>query len=801
MYAENAALQTVLTSGYVSLLTQEEPYKNWIDRPETGTGKLYPRVCVKMPTGGGKTRIAIESIRAFQNHFKKQRTGLVVWIAHRESIYRQTIENLQNKGHIYRQLLDQTSGNRTLILEKGQALRRQDIEENLVVLMLMIDSAKRADTNKMFEDSGGYADFFPPDSRYDEHAQLLEKVSNLDHFDDSLFSRKLVKTSLGNVIRTQEPLIIVDEFHAMFTPKAQLTLDGLNPALILGLSATPPKSGMNILVSVNGQELKNEEMIKLPLRVIGPSGEYTEMLAQVKSKRGALEKQAQAHLANNGMYIRPIALIQAERTGKEQRGQGFVHSEDVRDALLALGIPRHEIGVKSSTLDEIKHEKLLSRDCEIRYIITKEALKEGWDCPFAYVLGVIPNAQSNNSMTQLVGRILRQPYAKATGVVDLDQSYVFYTQSATGDVLDRVRAGLQEEGLGDLAREISMETTEGTAVAERAPARIRKDIADTYAHSLYLPVWLTKEENDTYRRFSYTVDVEAKIVWESLIFTDWLAVISPTIGKQQHLYQETMVDLDNVVKTVESTQIATVTFTMDYLARRVNETVKNAFVSYEIAAKIHHMLSKDREAKELDRNAGYIAEELEKCLLRYRKDQEKTIFEELHDSGQLILAVSADSTLGYSMPESDGAMADIGLHNAKSLYHGYDTTSGLNTLEQNVVRITESSPNVLWWSRNQPVRGYAIQGWQKNRIWPDFIIARKSESGELEFVYVVESKGEQLLGSEDTKYKNEVLTLMNGKKGAIAHVDGAMMKMRMNDVFEFELVPEKQADQWLRAKL
>ncbi|MCJ7633550.1 DEAD/DEAH box helicase family protein, partial [Candidatus Bathyarchaeota archaeon] len=183
---------------YVSIALATHPkYRQYPDRPITGTGRIYARVCIKMPTGGGKTLIAIETIRAHQNLFAKKRNGLIVWITHREQIFRQTIENLRNKSHIYRQLLDQASGNRTLILEKGQALRRQDVEQNLVVLMLMIQSASR-DTNKIIDDSGGYTDFFPPDNRYDLHKVLFERIPNLDRYTDSLFDRMQVKTSLGN---------------------------------------------------------------------------------------------------------------------------------------------------------------------------------------------------------------------------------------------------------------------------------------------------------------------------------------------------------------------------------------------------------------------------------------------------------------------------------------------------------------------------------------------------------------------------------------------------------------------------
>ena len=366
---------------FVSIgFAMNEKYRQFPDRPITGKGKMYPRVCIKMPTGGGKTLVAVETIRAYQNLLANKKNGLVVWITHREQIYRQTIENLQNKSHPYRQFLDQASGNRTLILEKGQTLRRQDVEENLVVLMLMIQSATR-DTNKMFEDSG-YTDFFPPENRYDLHADMLKVIPNLDTTSDTLFGQMQIKTSLGNTIRTLEPLIIVDEFHTMFTDNARATLDGLNPSVIVGLSATP-KRGMNIVSSVTGRDLKAEDMIKLDLHIIPPThdGDWRAMLAGIKAKREELEKKAHKLELNEGVYIRPIALIQVERTGRDQRGSGFVHSEDVRELLVVSGVAAHQIAVKSSTLDEIKAQKLLSKESEVRYIITKEALKEGWIVP------------------------------------------------------------------------------------------------------------------------------------------------------------------------------------------------------------------------------------------------------------------------------------------------------------------------------------------------------------------------------------------------------------------------------------
>lgn len=68
----------------------------------------------------------------------------------------------QNREHSYRQILDISSGGRTLIKEKTEMFNRLDVEENLVIMMLMLPSANRLnkDTLKVFRDAGGFTDFF-----------------------------------------------------------------------------------------------------------------------------------------------------------------------------------------------------------------------------------------------------------------------------------------------------------------------------------------------------------------------------------------------------------------------------------------------------------------------------------------------------------------------------------------------------------------------------------------------------------------------------------------------------------------
>ncbi len=86
---------------------------------------------------------------------------------------------------------------------------------------------------------------------------------------------------------------------------------------------------------------------------------------------------------------RPILLIRVERTGKDQTEAGKVHANDVRKFLHeTLGAKEGEVAEKSSAEDELSVHDLMADTCPVRFIITKAALQEGWDCPFAYVLAV-----------------------------------------------------------------------------------------------------------------------------------------------------------------------------------------------------------------------------------------------------------------------------------------------------------------------------------------------------------------------------------------------------------------------------
>src|SRR5439155_5438010 len=219
-----------------------------------------------------------------------------------------------------------------------------------------------------------------------------------------------------------------------------------------------------------------------------------------------------------GTYIRPICLIQVERTGKAQREAGYIHAEDARDYLLQHpGIAAEQIAIKTAEKDELKEVDeiggLLSRDCPIRYIITKQALQEGWDCSFAYVLTILTNPASQSAITQLVGRILRQPYARKTGNPLLDESYVFCFQRRGRDLLHEVRKGFGQEGLGDVAGRIVTDTGKDDLGAELT-IHVREKFKRAAEH-LVLPAFMIRDGQE-WRPVHYEPDILSRVPWASV---------------------------------------------------------------------------------------------------------------------------------------------------------------------------------------------------------------------------------------------------------------------------------------------
>lgn len=766
---------------------------------KNGLGKPLPNFCLKIPTGGGKTFLAVKAIDLINSNYLEQKTGLVLWIVPTNQIYSQTIKNLRDRNHPYRQHLDIASGGRTLILERTEKFSPLDIQENLVVLMLMLPAASREnkDTLRMFRDSGGFQDFFPAEDKIEEYEKMLAKFPNLDAYgNETNFWGRQIKTSLGNTLRILNPIIILDEGHKAYSEIAQDTLRKFNPSIIIELSATPSEKS-NILVDVRGTELNREEMIKLDLHIINKaSPDWKETLLDSVNRRNILEEKAVKYEANTGNYIRPICLIQTERTGKDQRGGKYIHSEDVREHLAKIiGISPEQIAVTSAELKELEGQDLLSRDCQIRYIITKQALQEGWDCPFAYVLSILNNPASKNSLTQLVGRILRQPYARKTKIAELDESYVFTFRQRAADLLGNIKKGFEREGLGDLRGFVYQDNDLETETEKEA--FVRKKFEKS-AKNCILPVFSIKD-GKSWRQVNYETDISSRIDWNK-INLDALKSLMLSSSKEKDMeHIATISDQDEVLKQKEVKKIKENGLKIDeaFLARNLLDIVCNPWIAFEIGEKVISNLLKIFDKKIIANNFVFIVEEIKKHLISEKDNMSKKVFNDLMQAGEIRFLIIGND-IGYKFPKkipvksssvtlskSDGQPLQMSLFD-------FVSSEDFNEIEKSVALYLEDQNKLFFWYRNRPKQDYAIQGWRKQKIYPDFIFAQKDSEKDFKKVFVVETKGIHLK-NEDTSYKQSVFDLCNEKAREIDLNElGIIME---NRPIQFEVV---YTDEWKR---
>lgn len=404
--------------------TAIEPYKNNVAR--------VPHICIKVPTAGGKTFIACNAIKTVFDAFDYDRPKAVVWLVPSITILDQTIKNLKDTSHPYRQKINSHFGNKVEVFDKsallqGSGFNSTSVKEQLNIFVLSFDSIRTANKEgrKVFEQNGSLQSF----------ETLLGKDEEI---------------SLMKVMQFLNPLVVVDESHNAETELSVEMLKGFNPCFILDLTATP-RNNSNIISFIDALELKRENMVKLPVIVYNHQ-DKTEVINSSLQLQKRLELQAIEEEKKGGKYIRPIVLFQAQ----PKNGKDFLNEEEeksnvqkLKERLIELKIPVEQIKIKTASINEIKGIDLMSRDCEVRYIITINALKEGWDCPFAYILASLADKSSAVDVEQILGRVLRQPYVMKHNFPLLNLSYVLTASSKFMDTLQNIVKGLNKAGFSE----------------------------------------------------------------------------------------------------------------------------------------------------------------------------------------------------------------------------------------------------------------------------------------------------------------------------------------------------------------
>jgi type III restriction enzyme len=390
-----------------------------------------PYVCLRVPTGGGKTLLACHAAGLALDELLHAERGVVLWLVPSNTILNQTADALRDPRHPYRRALELACGAVEVVtIEEALRLSRAKVDGQTVVIVATIQSFRVEDpTGRKVYDRGGFS----------EHFLNVPTGRLADLFPDA---DGTPKPSLVNMLRLRRPVVIVDEAHNARTDLSFSTLGNVLPSCIIEFTATPArtKHPSNVLHHVSAAELKSADMVKLPLRVITrhPS-QRDQLLAEAITLRGDLEKLANAEGQKTGEYLRPILLLQAERVDA---------CEPLRERLVTdFGLKKDEVKISVGKLDELKDVKdISSTRCPVRFIITVEKLREGWDCPFAYVLCSLKETRSATAIEQIVGRILRLPNAQAKQHPDLNCAYAFSVSDSITVVLAELREALESNG-------------------------------------------------------------------------------------------------------------------------------------------------------------------------------------------------------------------------------------------------------------------------------------------------------------------------------------------------------------------
>ena len=477
-----------------------------------------PYVCLRVPTGGGKTLLACHAAGIAMKELLHADRSVVLWLVPSNTILDQTADALRDPRHPYRRALELECGNvEVLTIEDALHLSRAAVDGQTVVIVSTIQSFR-------VEDKTGRRVYSENDTLQEHFVGVpIDRLAELDKRADGS-----PINSLANALRLRRPIVIVDEAHNARTDLSFATLASVSPACIIEFTATPAtkENRSNVLHRVSAAELKAAQMIKLPLRVVTQAiGQKDQLLSDAIALRADLERQAISEGQTTGEYLRPILLIQAERVDA---------CEPLRDRMVQeFNLAREEIKISTGKLDQLKNvEDISAPDCPVRFIITVEKLREGWDCPFAYALCSLKETRSPTAIEQIVGRVLRLPHAKFKKNERLNCAYIFSVSDSINEVLAELRDALQSNGftkaeaqriilpvpqrlpLSVQPQTIELDpTTEVDAVlAESQAIDLTGKVTFTSKGILTILVPLTNEEEEKVKRWARTPAAQEKIV-------------------------------------------------------------------------------------------------------------------------------------------------------------------------------------------------------------------------------------------------------------------------------------------------
>lgn len=405
-----------------------------------------PYVCLRVPTGGGKTLMAAHAVGMAAEKLLRTERAFCLWLVPSNAILNQTLGALRDRNHPYYRALASRFSTDIRVLEVAESLNlsRADAEGTACVLVATLQAfrVEEMEGRKVYEEAGA----------------LMSHFSGLDAETEGCLEQGpggRPIPSLCNLLRLHRPIVIVDEAHNARTPLSFETLARFSPSCILEFTATPqtqdaPSKGFvasNILCAVSARELKADGMIKLPIHLRNWA-DWRETVADALQMQKELESLAGQEERETGEALRPLVLFQAQRANQDQKR--LIPTELKKRLVEDFRVREEQIAIATGETRELEGVDLKDRSQPVRFIITQKALTEGWDCPSAYILCSIAETGSPRAVEQILGRVLRLPGATPKRRPELNRAYAFVTSPHFAEAAKNLQDALVANGFDQM---------------------------------------------------------------------------------------------------------------------------------------------------------------------------------------------------------------------------------------------------------------------------------------------------------------------------------------------------------------
>ena len=379
--------------------------------PVEGLEAETPYCCIRLPTGGGKTLLAAHAIKVAADEWMERPKVPVLWLVPSNAIQAQTVDALKQPRHPYRLAIAEAFGAVAVFdVDERRQIRPRDFVDKTVVIVGTMQTFRVNSTEgrRVYATDENLVDHF-------RDASMGEGLEIEDHGP----RRGDIKYSFANLLHRQRPLLILDEAHNFMTGLSADVKRRLRPSAIIEFTATP-RPGSNIVSAASAIELKTAEMIKMPIH-LSQHGSWQQAVAHAVQNRAALEPIGRADPGR----IRPIALYQAQPATE---GAEATVDRLVEHLVTVERIDREKIAVATGDQRELDGVDLFDPACPIEHVVTVQALREGWDCSFAYVFCSLASIRSAGAVEQLLGRVLRMPFAARRASEELNRAYAHVSE-------------------------------------------------------------------------------------------------------------------------------------------------------------------------------------------------------------------------------------------------------------------------------------------------------------------------------------------------------------------------------------